>query len=79
MLLLDEPTSALSVKEAKKVLDYIKQMKKEGVSCVFVTHNLHHAYIVADRFVILSHGEIITDIEKNKTNIDNLADIIISN
>jgi simple sugar transport system ATP-binding protein len=78
MLLLDEPTSALSVKETKKVLDYIKQMKKEGVSCVFVTHNLHHAYIVSDRFVILSHGKIVTNIEKNKTNIDNLADIIIS-
>jgi len=78
LLLLDEPTSALSVKETKKVLDYIKQLKNEGVSCVFVTHNMHHAYMVADRFVIMSHGMKVTDIERKDTSIEQLTDIIVA-
>jgi simple sugar transport system ATP-binding protein len=78
LLLLDEPTSALSVKETKKVLDYIKQLKSEGVSCVFVTHNLHHAYMVADRFVILSHGKKVSDMKREDTNIEQLTNIIVA-
>jgi simple sugar transport system ATP-binding protein len=78
LLLLDEPTSALSVKETKKVLDYIKQLKSEGVSCVFVTHNMHHAYMVADRFVIMSHGKKVTDMKKEDTSIEQLTDIIVA-
>lgn len=53
ILLLDEPTSALSVRETENVLEYMLQLKQDGVSCVFVTHNLYHAYRVCDRFVIL--------------------------
>jgi simple sugar transport system ATP-binding protein len=78
LLLLDEPTSALSVKETKKVLDYIKQLKSEGISCVFVTHNMHHAYMVADRFVIMSNGRKVTDIKKKDTSIEQLTDITVA-
>ena len=76
--MLDEPTSALSVRETQKVLQYITKLKMEGVSCVFVTHNLYHAYMVADRFVILSHGRKVADIPKEKTNIEELTNIIVS-
>jgi simple sugar transport system ATP-binding protein len=79
MLLLDEPTSALSVKETQLVLNYILNLKNEGISCVFVTHNLYHVYQVADRFVILSRGRKIADIAKKDTTIKQLSNIIVEN
>lgn len=76
VLLLDEPTSALSVRETQKVLDYMLHLRDEGISCVFVTHNLYHVYQVADRFVILSRGRKIKDVAKNETSIDELTCIL---
>ena len=61
ILLLDEPTSALSVRETERVLKYVTELKHENVSSVIVTHNLYHAFQVCDRFVVMSHGKIITD------------------
>ena len=77
MLLLDEPTSALSVRETENVLDYMLQLKRDGVSCVFVTHNLYHAYRVCDRFVILSRGRRVKDVAKNGTSIQELTTAIV--
>jgi simple sugar transport system ATP-binding protein len=77
MLLLDEPTSALSVRETENVLDYMLQLKRDGVSCVFVTHNLYHAYRVCDRFVILSRGRRVRDVAKNATSIQELTTAIV--
>jgi simple sugar transport system ATP-binding protein len=77
MLLLDEPTSALSVRETENVLDYMLQLKRDGVSCVFVTHNLYHAYRVCDRFVILSRGRRVRDVAKNVTSIQELTTAIV--
>ncbi|MBA2475340.1 MAG: sugar ABC transporter ATP-binding protein [Actinobacteria bacterium] len=56
VLILDEPTSALGVKQAGVVLRYILQARDRGIGVVFITHNPHHAYPVADRFVILNRG-----------------------
>jgi simple sugar transport system ATP-binding protein len=56
ILILDEPTSALGVKEAGVVLRYIAQARARGVGVVFITHNVHHAYPVADRFTILNRA-----------------------
>ena len=56
VLILDEPTSALGVKEAGVVLRYIMQARSRGVGVVFITHNVHHAYPVADRFTVLNRG-----------------------
>jgi simple sugar transport system ATP-binding protein len=77
MLLLDEPTSALSVRETENVLDYMLQLKRDGVSCVFVTHNLYHAYRVCDRFVVLSHGRKVKDVAKPGTSIEELTAVIV--
>jgi simple sugar transport system ATP-binding protein len=77
MLLLDEPTNALSVRETENVLDYIVQLKRGGVSCVFVTHNLYHAYRVCDRFVILSRGRKIKDVAGDTTSIEELTEAIV--
>jgi simple sugar transport system ATP-binding protein len=58
VLILDEPTSALGVKEAAKVLRLIAQLRDQGVGIVFITHNARHALSVGDRFVVLIHGEV---------------------
>jgi simple sugar transport system ATP-binding protein len=73
ILLLDEPTSALSVRETENLLGYIKRLRDEGVSSVLVTHNLYHAYQVCDRFVVMSHGRKVIDVSKADTTIDELT------
>jgi simple sugar transport system ATP-binding protein len=61
LLILDEPTSALGVKQAGVVLKYIVAAKERGVGVIFITHNPHHAYPVGDRFMILNRGATLTD------------------
>jgi simple sugar transport system ATP-binding protein len=61
VLILDEPTAALGVKQAGVVLRYIARARERGVGVVFITHNPHHAYPVGDRFVILRRGEVQGD------------------
>jgi simple sugar transport system ATP-binding protein len=59
VLILDEPTSALGVKQAGVVLKYILQARERGVGVIFITHNPHHAFPVGDRFVVLNRGHSI--------------------
>ncbi len=58
ILILDEPTSALGVKEAGIVLRYVRRAKERGVGIVFITHNIHHAHSIADTFEILKRGAV---------------------
>jgi simple sugar transport system ATP-binding protein len=78
LVILDEPTIALSVKESEQVMDFIKQLKSEGISVVFITHNLFHAFQIAERFVVLSRGEVLTDVRKDESSIEHLSKLIIS-
>jgi simple sugar transport system ATP-binding protein len=57
VLILDEPTSALGVKQAGVVLRYVVQARARGCGVILVTHNPHHAYLVGDRFTILNRGQ----------------------
>lgn len=59
VLILDEPTAALGVKQASIVLRYITQAKKRGLGVIFISHNPQHAYAVGDRFIILKRGRMI--------------------
>jgi simple sugar transport system ATP-binding protein len=59
VLILDEPTSALGVKQAGVVLKYILQARDRGVGVIFITHNPHHAFPVGNRFVILNRGQLL--------------------
>ena len=77
ILLLDEPTSALSVRETEKVLSYVTDLKKENVSSVIVTHNLYHAFQVCDRFVVMSHGKVVFEKNKQDTNIEEVTEQVI--
>jgi simple sugar transport system ATP-binding protein len=56
VLILDEPTSALGVKQAAVVLRYVAQARARGLAVIFITHNVHHAYPVGDAFTILNRG-----------------------
>jgi simple sugar transport system ATP-binding protein len=56
VLILDEPTSALGVKEAAVVLKYIVQAKTKDIGVIFITHNVHHAWAVGDTFTVLNRG-----------------------
>jgi simple sugar transport system ATP-binding protein len=61
VLILDEPTSALGVKQAGVVLRYVVRASERGVGVIFITHNPHHAYPVGDHFVLLNRGRVIGD------------------
>jgi len=77
VLLLDEPTSALSVRETEALLNQVLKLKAENVSCVLVTHNIYHAYQVCDRFVIMSHGTKVFDVDKADTTINQLTEYVV--
>ena len=66
VVILDEPTTALAVSEAEKVLDFMQLLKSEGRSVVVITHTIEHAHSVADRFVILSHGKVFGEWAKDE-------------
>ncbi|MBI1417854.1 MAG: ATP-binding cassette domain-containing protein [Limimaricola sp.] len=75
VLILDEPTSALGVKEASTVLRLIKQVSERGTSVILITHNAHHALTVGDSFAVLIQGEIAATFsrgEKSKLEVLNL-------
>src|SRR3712207_3101696 len=59
VLILDEPTSALGVKQASVVLKYVAQARARGLGVVFITHNVHHAWAVGDKFTVLNRGRTL--------------------
>lgn len=76
LLVLDEPTAALSIKESQKVLDYVLEARNRGLSVIFITHNIYHVYSVADRFTILEHGEKLGDFRKDEICTEDLIEVI---
>ena len=73
VLILDEPTSALGVKQSGIVLRYIAQARDRGVGVIFITHNPHHAYPVGDRFVVLNRGKLLGKWERGEISRDELV------
>jgi len=77
LVLLDEPTRALSVKEVQTVLDFVKELKETNISVIFITHTLHHVYAVADRFLILEKGKVVEDIKKDAISVEKLTESLM--
>jgi simple sugar transport system ATP-binding protein len=73
ILILDEPTSALGVKQSGVVLRYIVEAAKRNLGVIFITHNPHHAYPVGDRFLILNRGRSLGDYAKAEISRDELT------
>ncbi len=76
VLILDEPTAALGVKQAGVVLKYILQAKRRGIGVIFITHNPHHAYPVGDHFVILRRGQVYGDYTKAEIPLEQLVQMM---
>lgn len=78
LLILDEPTSALSVKQTEEVLNYIRRAKERGMSVIFITHNILHVHAVADRFTIIRGGRKVGDFKKDDVTKEETAYMIIT-
>jgi len=72
LIILDEPTMGLSLSETQKVLDFVGTIKKSGKSCVFISHNVFHAFPSADRLIILDRGKVLGQYMKNEITEDDL-------
>lgn len=73
LLILDEPTAALGVKQSGMVLRFIHQAKANGIGVVLITHNPHHAYLVGDHFTILNLGHQVLDADRREVTIEKLT------
>jgi simple sugar transport system ATP-binding protein len=76
VLILDEPTAALGVKQSGVVLRYIIQAKERGLGVIFITHNPHHAYPVGDRFLILKRGRSLGYWKKDEVTMGELTGLM---
>ena len=76
LIILDEPTNNLGVEESRNVLDFVSEMKEQGHSSVFITHNIRHIYKVADRIVVLRDGENIGDLTREETTMEEIEEMI---
>jgi len=72
IIVLDEPTTALSLGEVSKVLSFIRSIKEDGRSCVVISHDLGHVAQVADRFVLMDRGRIESSYSKDEVTVDEL-------
>ena len=68
VLVLDEPTAALGVRESATVLKLIDKVRARGVAVLFITHNAYHAYASGDRFMILRRGEALAEFNRDRAN-----------
>ena len=73
VLILDEPTAALGVKQSGVVLKYTAAARDAGLGVVFITHNPHHAYLVGDHFIILKLGSTALDKKRAQVGLDELT------
>ncbi|MCU1480238.1 MAG: transport protein ATP-binding protein [Subtercola sp.] len=76
LLILDEPTAALGVKEASHVLRIIMQARRKGIAVVFVTHNVLHAMTVGDNFAVLIHGRLADSFAKGERTREQITDLM---
>jgi simple sugar transport system ATP-binding protein len=77
LVILDEPTTALAVTGVQRVLNFIERLKEQNISCIFVTHNLHDVYSVADRFVVMLRGAVAANLRKQDVTVDDLVNLQI--
>jgi len=77
LIIMDEPTVALSLKEVRKVLNFVHKIKEGGKACVFISHNIPNVYEISDRFVILDRGEVVASIKKSDISLKDLDEFLL--
>ena len=76
LLVLDEPTAALGVRESATVLKLIEKVRARGVAVLFITHNAYHAYASGDRFMVLRRGEMLASFGKGEKTIGEVIELM---
>lgn len=77
LIILDEPTMALSIQETAKVLDFVRAIKREGKSAIYISHNIYLLYPVCERFVLLDRGRVIRQFQKSEVSRDQLTEEMV--
>lgn len=78
VIVMDEPTSALSADAAERVMDLITSLRDQGLSIVIISHNLDEVFEITDRMTILSNGQHITTVDTNTVNREQVVQMMIS-
>ena len=76
VLFLDEPTNHLSVKETEKVIGFVRDLKQQKVTGVFISHNMHQVFQCCDRIVAMARGEIVFDRPTKETSIEEVHELL---
>jgi simple sugar transport system ATP-binding protein len=77
LIILDEPTNNLGVAETQGVLNFVRQARDSGHSCIFIAHNIHHVFQVVDRIVVMRLGSVVADnIDPKTTTVEQVERII---
>jgi len=77
LIILDEPTTALSLKEVRKVLNFVHKIKEGGKACIYISHDIQDVYEISDRFIILDRGEIVASILKEEISLKALDEFLL--
>jgi len=77
LIILDEPTSALSLKEVQKVLNFVRKIKGSGRACIYISHILSDVYEISDKFIILDRGEVVATIKKSDVTLKKLSEFML--
>ena len=75
--MLDEPTVALAIKEVRKVLDFVRNIKAQGKACVYIEHNLAHVHELADRLIVIDRGRIVGEFRQGEITLADLTGFLI--
>jgi simple sugar transport system ATP-binding protein len=76
VIILDEPTNNLGVEETHGVLRFVKEVRDAGHSVLFITHNIHHVFQVADRIIVMRRGEVVAELVVADTDLLSVESII---
>lgn len=76
VMILDEPTNHLSVKETNKVIGFVRSLAEQGVTAIFISHNMHHVFACCDRIVAMALGEVVLDEKIEDTSIDEVHEML---
>jgi simple sugar transport system ATP-binding protein len=74
LIILDEPTMGLALSETRKLLNFVREIKRAGKSAIFIDHNVFHVYDVADRIVLLDRGRVAGEFQKADITLNELLD-----
>jgi len=76
VMILDEPTNHLSVKETNKVIGFVRSLKEQKITTIFISHNMHHVFDCCDRIVAMARGEIVLDKRIEDISIEDVHDVL---